>query len=456
MSGTLVSEADPAWPVPAMPPRPARPLSMLELLRTVPTNSLAVCDEPLFDELVVKRHYLAQPVCFVSDPAGVRQILIDKFDNYPRVSSIRRLFETDLRTGTLASEGETWRRHRRIATPTIDHRSLRPDVPDLVAIAEGMADGLPVGEAPVDIERWVGGLATLLWNRVVTGGDPAGLPILRWLSKVPHKPRAIDLVPVPAWLGRRLVRHRRDPALAELDRQLHAMIAARKAPGYDGPQDLLYRLAHMRDRGDGQPLPDGEVRDEAASLIAGGAASVRALTWIWYLLALHPQVEARFHAELDAVLGGRVPTPEDLPKLVYTRRVLDEVMRLYPPIPAILRQAAAGDVICGHRIRRGTIVAVLPWVIHRHRRLWPEPDRFDPDRFLEENSAGRPKLAYLPFAAGPRVCVGASFALTQLLTTIAVLGRRFRFRLASTAPVVPFGAISLQPKGGLPVRVERR
>jgi len=113
-------------------------------------------------------------------------------------------------------------------------------------------------------------------------------------------------------------------------------------------------------------------------------------------------------------------------------------------------------VIAGHRVRRGAIVAVLPWIVHRHRTLWRDPDLFDPDRFTEANSVGRPRLAYLPFATGPRVCVGASFAMTQMLVVIAVLGRRFRFRLASDAPVVPFGAISLQPQGGLPVLVESR
>ncbi|GJE61859.1 Putative cytochrome P450 132 [Methylobacterium trifolii] len=441
-----------------MPPRPAKRLSTLALLRTVATNSLAVCDEELFDKLFVARRYVAHPVFFVSDPAAIKEVLIDRFDNYPRVTSIRRLFETDLRTGTLASEGETWRRHRRVATPTIDPRAIRPDVPALIALAEQTADQIAAADpsVPIDIERWVGGLSTLLWNQVVTGGDPAGIPILRWLSKVPHKPRSIDLIPKPAWLAERLVHHRRDPALPLLDAQLHAMIEARQAEGYAGSQDLLWRLAHARDRQTGDLLPRDEVRDEAASLIAGGAASVRALTWIWYLLALHPEVEARFHAELDAAMPGRAPEPDDLTRLPYTRRVLDEVMRLYPPIPAILRQAAAKDELCGHRVPRGAFVAVMPWIVHRHRKLWTDPDRFDPERFTEANSAGRPRFSYIPFAVGPRVCIGASFAMTQMLSVIAVLGRRFRFRLASDGPVVPFGGISLQPKGGLPVRVERR
>ncbi|TXN39707.1 cytochrome P450 [Methylobacterium sp. WL30] len=445
-------------PIPGMPPRPARRLPTWTFLRTAATNSLAACDAELFERLIVPRNYWSQQVLFVSDPDAIRHVLIDRFDNYPRVTSIRRLFETDLRTGTLASEGEVWRRHRRVATPTIDPRSIRPDIPAMLELAGRIADAVAAegSTAPVDIERSVGSLSTLLWNQVVTGGDPAGLPILRWLSKVPHKPRLIDLIPKPPWLADRLIHRRRDPALPLLDADLHAMIAARRGPDYAGPHDLLWRLAHGRDRQTGEGLPDAEVRDEAASLIAGGAASVRALTWIWYLLALHPAVEARFHAELDAAMPDGVATPDALDKLPYTRRVLDEVMRLYPPIPAILRQAAARDVVGGHRVRRGAIIAVMPWIVHRHRKLWRDPDLFDPERFTEGNGVGRPRLAYLPFATGPRVCVGASFALTQMLVVIAVLGRRFRFRLASDAPVVPFGAISLQPKGGLPVLVEPR
>ena len=445
-------------PVPGMPPRPDRRLPTWTFLRTAATNSLAACDAELFETLVVPRRYWSQPVLFVSDPDAIRHVLIDRFDDYPRVTSIRRLFETDLRTGTLASEGEVWRRHRRVATPTIDPRSIRPDVPAMLDLAARIGDEIAAAgsTAPVDIERSVGSLSTLLWNQVVTGGDPAGLPILRWLSKVPHKPRMIALIPKPTWLADRLVHHRRDPALPLLDAELHAMIAARRRPDYAGAHDLLWRLAHGRDRQSGETLPDSEVRDEAASLIAGGAASVRALTWIWYLLALHPGVEARFHAELDAAMPDGVATPEVLERLPYTRRVLEEVMRLYPPIPAILRQAAARDVVAGHRVRRGAIIAILPWIVHRHRTLWRDPDRFDPERFTADNSVGRPRLAYLPFATGPRVCVGASFAMTQMLVVIAVLGRRFRFRLASDGPVVPFGAISLQPQGGLPVLVERR
>jgi len=131
-------------------------------------------------------------------------------------------------------------------------------------------------------------------------------------------------------------------------------------------------------------------------------------------------------------------------------------MRLYPPIPGILREAAAADTICGHRVPAGSIMAILPWVVHRHRRLWEDPDRFDPGRFSPENSAARPRFAYVPFAGGPRICVGATFAMTQMLIVIAVLARRFRFRLSPDHPVKAVGRISLHPHGGLMMTAERR
>src|SRR5882762_8549053 len=217
---------------------------------------------------------------------------------------------------------------------------------------------------------------------------------------------------------------------------------------------------------EGQQIPDPgqgphRRRDaaggDAGSPAAGGVSpTVRALTWIWYLLALNPPVEERLHAEIDAVLRGGPLVPSQLAQLNYTRQVLDETMRLYPPIPAILREARAADTLCGHPVPPRSVIAILPWVVHRHRRLWSEPEHFDPDRFTPENAAARPRFAYVPFAGGPRICVGASFAMTQMLIVVAMLARRFRFRLVPEHPIRPVGRISLHPFGGLRVRVERR
>jgi cytochrome P450 len=446
-------------PVPVMPPRPPRRLSLFQFLKAASTNSLAACDEELFDELFVARRYCGQRVFFVSDPEGIKRIFLDNVDNYPRVERIRRLFEAGLGTGSLGSEGETWWRHRRVAAPAIDRRAFAPDIPALIRRAEEIAGEIgqhPHGET-LNIERQIARLLIELWNEVVTGGDPAAVAMLNRLSKYPRKPRFIDLVGMARLVEPLRPYLRRRQQLTEFAPVLQGLIAARAEATYAGPHDLIWRLLNTPDRKTGQTLPRFEVRDEAASLIAGGVSpTVRALTWIWYLLALHPEVETRLHAELDAVVAGEPVAPEHLNRLTYSRQVIEETMRLYPPIPAILRQAVADDVVCGHRVPRRSIIAVLPWIVHRHRRLWPDPDHFDPENFSAERRAGTHRFAFVPFAGGPRVCVGAAFAMTQMAIVVAVLARRFRFRLAPERPVVPVGRISLYPRGGLHVTVEER
>ena len=193
------------------------------------------------------------------------------------------------------------------------------------------------------------------------------------------------------------------------DALVYQLIAERRASGYSGEQDLLWRLTNARDRSNGESLSDREVRDEAVTLALGAIdTTMRALTWIWYLLAMHPWAEARLHAELDEVLGARAPTADDLPRLVYLRKLIDETMRLYPPIPVMMRVAADDDVVNGRTIPRGSLISIMPWVVHRHRKLWTDPDHFDPERFSPEQSATRHRFAYIPFALGPHICIGAS------------------------------------------------
>ena len=445
-------------PALAMPERPEKRLSGWRLLKTIPANSLGVFDAELYRELFVRRSYGAVTVCFVSDPAGVKRILVDNFDNYPRVPTIRRLFEAEIGTGTLSSEGETWRKHRRIATPSIDLRAVKPDAPALIALAETAAADLArkAGKKPVDMEKVASGLLTAMLNQIATGGDPEALQVLKWLSVVPRKPRALDVVPMPGWMSKLVTRRSTPGWKDEADKALRRLIDARLADDWAGGQDLLWRLSHARDRQDGEPLPSEEIRDEAASILSAGDATIRALTWIWYLLAHHPNVEERMHAEIDEVVGDRPLTPEDVARVPYTRRVLDETMRLYPPIPIILRKAQAADEVCGNRVPKGAIMCVVPFVIHRHEKLWERPGVFDPDRFADENRDKRHRFAFIPYAAGPRVCPGASASSANLMFGILAFARRLRFRLAGKGPIVPFGGISLQPKGGLPMTVERR
>ena len=444
-------------PVLAAPVRPQRPLPPIDLLKTAASNTLGMFDEEVFDELVVVRRYGKIVVAYVSDPAGIRHALVDHFDDYPRMPIIRRLYAAQIGTGSLATSGPVWWRHRRVAAPALDRRAIAPEVPAYAAAAEAgaIAVGALVGQ-PVNIAFEVGNILVGLLHQLAMSGDPRGLPILHWLSKVPGKPKPLDLMPMPNWLRNMVSPARLSPERAALRDTLGTLIAERLADSYDGPRDLLWRIAHATDRETGERLPFDEARDEAASQMAAGDATVGALSWIWYLLALHPEIEARLHAELDRVLGDSPLQADHLRQLVYTRRILDEVLRLYPSVPVVPRQAAKADTLCGHHLPRGTAIIIAPWVVHRHRKLWSEPDVFDPDRFTEERSRDRPRFAYMPFNVGPGTCSGSHVAMIHMLILVAALARRYHFRLIAEMPVTPHGGMTLQPRGGLWMTVERR
>jgi cytochrome P450 len=445
-------------PLPAMPPRPTQPLSTWQLLRVGFANTLAACDEELFEELFVERRYVWGRVFVISDPEGIKHVLQDNVDNYPRIDPIRRVFAFGSDTGLLCAEGEVWRRHRRILNPTLDRRAVLADVPGLVALAEELARLLT--ELPAGHELNMGEMFTHFQTRatgqVFAGDDRAIDEMVLRMGHYPGVYGVFDFLTMPRWL-RFIDRFRKSRREAKaLHPLLARMIGERRAAGYSGPQDLLWRLATASDRQTGESLSIAELEDEALTLGSTSVTSLQAYSWIWYLLATHPWAEARVEAELDAVVGDRSPKADELGKLIYLRKVVDEAMRLYPPLPVMPRVAAAEDVVCGRRIPRKSVVAVIPWVVHRHRKLWDDPDRFDPERFAPEAVAARSRYAYLPFSVGPHVCIGASLAMIEILITLAVLARRFRFRLVPGQRIEPIAWTSLRPGRGIHMTVEPR
>jgi cytochrome P450 len=243
-----------------------------------------------------------------------------------------------------------------------------------------------------------------------------------------------------------------------LDAAINRLVAARREAPEGAAADLLSRLTTARGEGGDGALTDREIRDEVITIfIAGHETTAQALNWTWYLLSQHPAVEARLHAELDAALGGRTPGQDDLPKLAYTRRVIEESMRIYPTAPQLMnRVALADDEICGFKVKKGTSIIIGPWLLHHHRRLWDEPNRFDPDRFLPERSAGRHRFAYLPFGGGPRVCIGQMLAMNEAVLILAALAQRYQLRLAPGQVVQPQAEITLRPKYGLKMTLQHR
>jgi cytochrome P450 len=186
--------------------------------------------------------------------------------------------------------------------------------------------------------------------------------------------------------------------------------------------------------------------------MAGHETTAQALTWTWYLLSLHPSVEAKLHEELTTVLNGRTPQYEDIANLRFARMVIEESMRLYPPAHTMAREPIAPDYILGHRIPAGALVLIVPWLLHRKASLWDQPHRFNPDRFTTEP----PRFTYIPFGAGQRICIGATFAMTEAILILAIVAQRYRLRLKAGHPIEPQGLITLRPRYGMPMTVERR
>jgi cytochrome P450 len=216
-------------------------------------------------------------------------------------------------------------------------------------------------------------------------------------------------------------------------------------------------LLHARDlEGDGTGMTDRQIRDEALTLfIAGHETTAVALSWTWHLLSQHPDVEATWHRELDS-LGGAPLTADSLPRLPYTRQILSESMRLYPPAWIIGRRALGDVTIGGYRVPAHSILITSQWVVHRDSRWFPDPERFDPDRWLPERVAQRPKFSYFPFGGGARLCIGEQFAWMEGVLLLATIGRTWRLRASSNATVAPHPIITLRPRTPMPMRAERR
>ena len=395
-------------PVLAAPPRFRGRLGLFAFLRKLRDSSIATYAEDAFERKISERRILWRRNLIVNTPAGVQHILLDNAANYIKSPVARRLLEPGLGKGLLTSEGETWRRQRRIMAPAFDHRSLMSYAPLMAAETETLRrrwDALPAGST-LDVATEMMRLTLAIIARAMFSTDAAKITevversVARYQREV--RPSFLDLLGVPEWWPR-FGRRDWSNIFTEFDAEIERLMQ-RGAGGGAQPKDLLGRLLAARDSETGLGMSTDEVRDQVVTIfMAGHETTALALTWTWYLLSLHPAVEARFHAELDQVLGGRAPAFEDLAKLRYTRMVFEESMRLYPPAHTMSRQALGEDTIEGHRVRKGSTVFIVPWVIHRHRTLWQDPERFDPERFAPERASERPRFAYIPFGGGQRI-----------------------------------------------------
>jgi cytochrome P450 len=396
----------------------------------------------------------------ITNPADVRHVLQDNARNYQK-SPLYQKLRMHLGNGLLTSEGEFWLRQRRIAQPAF-HRQRVAGLADVMATAarESAATWQTLAERgdAVDVDEEMMRLTRTVVVRALLGSDlgpytdridEAWTILNEYIGEDFWSLGLTDWLPTP--------RRRRFHAARRLLREaVDYVIAERRRQAVESP-DLLSMLLAARDDDTGEGMTDEQLRVEVTTfLLAGQETTSLALTWIWYLLSQHPSSLARLEAELDTVLDGRPPEYADLANLPYTRMVIDEALRLYPPAWGFSRQALGDDELGGYPLPRGWIAFVIPWVLHRLPSLWEEPEAFDPDRFSPEHSAERPKFAYVPFGAGPRQCIGNQFALMEAQLIVATLAQRFRLRLVAGHRVEPWPLITLRPRYGMPMFIERR
>jgi cytochrome P450 len=396
-------------------------------------------------------------VYLLNHPEHVRGVLLNHYDNFLKGRGHVRKGNF-LGLGLVTSEGEFHRRQRRLTQPAFGHERVRGYAETMARLACEAAGAWREGESldvldamrqitlPIASQTLFGTKVDTHHGRIIESFR-AGLELFRWFK--PSGSRLADRLS-PA--RRRLVRRSRET----LEALVSQIIAERRREGRDRGDLLSLLLSRSAEEG-GELTGDRQIRDEAVTLFIAGFENVAtALTWTWHLLAQNPEVEGRLHAELDEVLGGRPPEAADVPRLAYTRAVFEEAMRLYPPVPRLVRTALRDYEVGGYKVPAGSLVVVSQYLMHRDPRFFPEPERFDPGRWAPEARRGRPAYCYFPFGGGPRRCIGDGFAYAEGVLVLAALASRWRLRPESAGRVELLVTHFLHPKGPLMMRAEGR
>ena len=396
------------------------------------------------------------PLVLLTHPDAVRDVLVTNQKQFVKGHVLERA-KILLGDGLLTSESELHLRQRRMMQPAFHRERVASYAATMVQHAARARDRWRDGDA-FDAHETMMALTLAIVGKTLFDADVEGeaSEIGQALNTVmsSFNQMMLPLGPLLFRLPLRTSRHFHR-ARRRLDDTIYRIIAERRASGHD-TGDLLSMLLLATDaEGDGTGMSDQQLRDEALTLfLAGHETTANALTWAWYLIARHPDIEARLHAEVDAL--GHEPSFEDLPKLEYTRRVVSEVIRLYPPAWAIGRRAIAPVTIGEHLIPANARVVVSSYITQRDARWWPDPETFNPERWLPEPSARRPKFAYYPFGAGTRVCIGEQFAWTEAVRVIATIAQRWRLWLAPKQRIAILPQITLRPRYGIRMVATRR
>jgi cytochrome P450 len=447
--------------VPLKPPVPVEDLSVGEFLRAARTNALTMWSQPAYEERVRTGRFFGRTSLLLNDPAAIHRVLVDNAGAYRRSPATIRVLRPLIGNGLFLSEGEDWRLQRRTIAPALSPRVLPMLARHIVAVAGEVVAGLRrQAGTPVELLGVVQRAALEIAGRSMFSLETRafGARLRDMLAEFGMRHGRVDLpdillppaIPTLGDLGRMMFRSRWTRFMDEI------MTAREKAAPVAEARDLFDLLRAARDPETGRGFTRAQLRDQVATMIlAGHETTGVTIFWALTLLARVPEAQARVAEEVRDLDLAEAVGRGTVPELPYTRAVVSETLRLYPPAFALSRVANGNDRAGDIAIPRGAVVLVAPWVLHRHRRLWREPDAFDPSRFMP-HAPVPPRFAYLPFGAGPRVCVGAQFALVEATLVLAAFVQAFEVALEGSRPLLPMAVVTIQPNHSPAFRLRPR
>lgn len=444
--------------LPVRVPLGTRPLGVWGSLQAGRRNVLELVPEiavkqPMVSGTTGKRWHM------VMDPGALRRILRDEVENYPKSVVTKLILEPAIGDSLFVAEGRNWLWQRRTAAPVFSQRNVAALAPVMTAAAERASARLAAasGRAANLFDEMVAATFEVIADVTFSGGagfDRAAVhrAIEQYIGQT-AKVSLLDIIGAPPWVPR-VSRLMTGSAMRQTKRMADAAIDGRRQAGAKAVPDLLDLLMAGEDKQTGRRMTTAELRDNLLTfIVAGHETTALTLSWALYLCAFDPAVQAAARDEAQAVLGDRAAVAEDIARLPLVRRIVDEALRLYPPAAFLSRTAMAEDRLCGREVRRGDTVILPIYALHRHRLLWDNPDAFDPARFADPKAVDR--FAFLPFGDGPRICIGANFAIQEAVIILSTLLARFRFAAVPGRDPKPVMILTLRPEGGVWLGVER-
>ncbi len=461
MAAQIETSAEPAL----YPPRIAAPEKPMPVWRFLPQfliNPLRTLPAAVFHEPLFSPPNLGGRMAWVTDPALVERILLDQHEAFPKSPIEARIFERILGGGILTAEGQSWRWQRRTAAPLFRHQEITAFVPAMAQSAGRLVETWrrlrPGSVRRIDTDMTDVTFDVLAHTIFIGASEAEGQALKHHIGAYLEHTSwdvAFEILQVPAWVW-----HPSKPAMVRhakaLHRTMHQILARERAKGFPGG-GLMAKLGQARDPDSGDPMSDDLVANNLLTFAAAGhETTAKALTWTLYLLARAPAWQQRVADEVARVVGPGLVSAEHLDQLPLTRQVLKEGLRLYPPAPVIGRQASASVELGGQRFDKGTMLVIPVWAIHRHTKLWEDPDRFDPMRFAPDNERSIKRTQFMPFGFGPRTCIGMSFAMMEGLALLATFVRDMHFDWDGRLAPEPVSRVTLRPRGGMPLCLRPR